>query len=76
MLGTLPIEDRSLGLPSVTTHQVRGVQAKSKCGMQEDADLDDGLAAGLEEATDGPEVGWQILMANRLYHLAAHHLRM
>ena len=44
--------------------------------MNKNADLDDSLAAGLEEAADGPEVGWQVLMANRLYHLAAHHLHM
>ena len=44
--------------------------------MHKEANLDDGLAAGLEEAADGPEVGWQIFMANSLYHLTAHHLHM
>ena len=39
------------------------------------ANLDDSLTARLQEAADGSEVGWQVFMANSLYHLAAHHLR-
>lgn len=40
------------------------------------ADLDDSLAARLEQRADGAKVGRQILMPHRLYHLAADHLPM
>ena len=36
--------------------------------------LDNSLAAGLECGADGGEVGGQVLLPHRLYHLAAHHL--
>ena len=37
--------------------------------------LDDSCAAGLEQAANGLHVGWQVVVAHGLHHLAADHLR-
>lgn len=37
--------------------------------------LDDDAAAGLDHGSQGAEVGLHVLVAHRLNHLAAHHLR-